>query len=100
MNPPDTDEFEVTVLGRGVGECIVVHLLENRWMIVDSFRMRQVPVAQQYLDDLGVTPDRVEVIVVTHFHVDHYRGVDLLHDHYENARLMITAALDGAEFKA
>jgi beta-lactamase superfamily II metal-dependent hydrolase len=102
MNPPAGDEVEVTLLGRGVGECVVLHLLDNVWIIVDSFSDVNSgrPAARDYLDSLGVAPDAVKTLVVTHFHADHYRGIDRLHDYYSSARLMVTGALKADQFLA
>lgn len=96
--PPDADELEVTLLGRGVGESCVVHLGEKRWMIVDSFNTNAGAAALQYLDIIQVSPDAVEHIVVTHFDADHYRGIDDIHDECQNAFLHFTEALDEEEF--
>jgi beta-lactamase superfamily II metal-dependent hydrolase len=100
LSPPDSDELEVTLLGRGVGESVVVHLLNNKWMIVDSCRTGKTPAAQVYLEAIGVEPSAVEILVVTHFHTDHYRGIASLHDHYDQSRLMVTAALAARDFVA
>jgi beta-lactamase superfamily II metal-dependent hydrolase len=100
MNQPATDEVEITLLGRGVGECVIVHLVGGQWIIVDSFYNDKLPAARAYLDALEVDPSRVSTIVVTHFHTDHYRGVDLLHDYYADARFMITEALRAEQFLA
>jgi hypothetical protein len=104
MNPPSGDEVEVTLLGRGVGECVVLHLLNDTWMVVDSFVDSEsgdkLPAARSYLDSLGVDPMAVSTLVVTHFHTDHYRGIDRLHDYYSNARLMVTDALGTEQFFA
>jgi beta-lactamase superfamily II metal-dependent hydrolase len=100
MDPPLEDEVEITLLGRGVGESVVVHLLGGKWMIVDSCLHGKKPAAQWYLDELDVNPDDVEIIVVTHFHSDHYRGIDRLHTYYSRARLMITEALREDQFRA
>lgn len=100
MHPPAKKELEVTLLGRGVGECVVVHLLEGKWLVVDSFLKGNSTATPWYLDSMGVDPDAVETILVTHFHVDHYRGIDQLHDYYHKARLMITDALRSEHFLA
>lgn len=110
--PPADDEFELTVLGKGVGESCVVHLGHQRWMIVDSFNesssgistetgrreTRTVPTAAAYLERLQVDPAAVELIVITHFHADHYRGMDLLHDRYAHATLAVTSAMSDRKF--
>jgi len=102
MEHPGDDEIEVTLLGRGVGESVVVHLPGHEWLVVDSFidYQTKLPVAQWYLESLGASNDSVKTIVVTHFHADHYRGIDALHDYYRSARLMITDALGRERFLA
>lgn len=100
IDPPADDEVEVCLLGRGRGESIVVHLLDGRWMIVDSFnRRREEPAALWYLRSLGVEPDQVEIIVVTHFHADHHLGIDRLHDRCRSARLFTTGAMGKEQFR-
>lgn len=97
---PAPEEFEITVFGRGVGESIVVHLGDDSWLIVDSFNgPGGVPVAADYLEGLGVTEDRVKAIVISHFDIDHYRGVDKLVDQYSDAHLHVTAAIDRRWFE-
>lgn len=78
----------------------MVHLVGGTWVIVDSFYNGKLPAARAYLDALEVDPARVSTIVVTHFHTDHYRAVDLLHDYYTDARLMVTEALRSEQFLA
>lgn len=33
---PESDQFELTLIGPGYGESVVVHLGRGLWMIVDS----------------------------------------------------------------
>lgn len=97
---PADDEVEVCLLGRGVGECIVVHLGQRRWMVIDSFnRSRHEPAALWYLRSVNVDPAQVEVLVTTHFHRDHHLGIDRLHDACSNARLVTTGALGKEQFR-
>jgi Metallo-beta-lactamase superfamily len=116
--PPEQTEFELTLLGRGRGESCVVHLGSHRWMIVDCYlepraemrrvsgRLRpsttRIPAAASYLDQLydgsGIEPD-VQLIVITHFHLDHYEGVRELHDKYGNAKLAVTDAVKFETFR-
>ncbi len=99
MQPPADDEVEITLFGRGVGECVVAHILDGRWIIVDSFvHYKSEPVAEWYLDQLGVTSSDVAAIVVTHFHEDHYRGVRRLYDRYTDARLFYTEVWGREQF--
>jgi hypothetical protein len=97
---PAHDEIEVTILGRGVGESCVVHLGDGEWLIVDSFNdaTDYRPAALRYLEAIGADPGGVKHLVVTHFDVDHYRGIDRLHDACPNAVLWTTGALSHHEF--
>ncbi len=99
--PPARDELEVSVFGHGTGECIVIHLGEGEWIIVDSCRQPQdeKPCALTYLEGLSVDiPFQVKLIVATHWHDDHIAGVaDLLHA-CTAARFACSAALGHREF--
>jgi beta-lactamase superfamily II metal-dependent hydrolase len=91
--PPDRDEIEVTLLGRGVGESVVAHLGDNEWMVVDTYMRGGEPAPEWYLRSLDVDPGCVKVLVLTHFHRDHYEGIDRLLDVYRKARMGVTRAL-------
>jgi hypothetical protein len=74
--PPAADELEVSIFGPGKGECIVVHVPNGPWLVVDSFVVGSapsyVPVSVEYLRRVGVTD--VAGIFITHWHDDHTRG--------------------------
>ncbi len=74
---PAEEEFELTLLGPGYGESIVVHLGNGEWAIVDSFLDSDgTPAALQYLENIGVcAAEAVVLIVATHWHDDHIRGI-------------------------
>ena len=74
---PSKDEVEVTLLGPGYGESIVVHFGQGEWIIVDScINDAREPQALEYLRAIGVEPDEaVSLIVATHWHDDHIRGM-------------------------
>ena len=101
INPPEYDEFELSLFGPGVGECIVVHLGEGEWAVVDSClnpRAKE-PVALSYLKSLGLDVGRsVRLVVVTHWHDDHMEGVATLLQHATNAVFCISIALRKDEF--
>jgi beta-lactamase superfamily II metal-dependent hydrolase len=100
MPPPAEDELEITLLGRGHGESVVVHLLDGRWMIIDSFnRARKQPAAKWYLETIGVVSQQVDAVVLTHFHADHHRGIAELHDWCPTARVVTTGALSRHQFR-
>jgi beta-lactamase superfamily II metal-dependent hydrolase len=81
---PGANETEISVMGPGHGESIVVHLGKGEWLVVDScidMTDSTKPSAPlKYLQNLGVNVKQdVKLIVVTHWDDDHFRGVaDLL----------------------
>ncbi len=76
--PPRSDEVEVSLFGPGFGECILVHLGSGNWLLVDSCfdqRRREQP-ALAYLQRIGHDPaSAVRLVVATHWHDDHIRGL-------------------------
>lgn len=99
---PSEDEVEVTLLGPGYGESIVVHIGQGMWIIVDScINDAREPQALEYLLAIGVNPhDAVSLIVATHWHDDHIRGMAKLVDVCRNAEFGCAAALRQDEFLA
>lgn len=100
-NPPALDEVEVTVIGPGFGECIVVHTGNGRWLIVDSCRdpATKQPVALLYLRALGIDPTvSVDWIVATHWHADHVGGIHELVTACSNAQFFCASVLNEREF--
>ena len=98
--PPNHDEIEVTLLGPGYGESVVVHIGEGAWVIVDSCINRDgSPQALEYLERIGVNPvHAVKLIVATHWHDDHIRGMAHIVEVCRNARFCCTGALGEMEF--
>ncbi len=77
---PDPDEYEITVFGAGFGECAVIHVGDGYWIVIDSCldgsEKRPVPVAVNYLNGIGVKLEsQVRLIVATHWHEDHLKGI-------------------------
>jgi len=93
--PPNLHELEVSVFGPGVGECIVAHVGDGDWIVVDSCinRESQEPVALEYLKSLHVDiPSRVRLVVATHWHDDHIRGLAEVFRVAESAKFVDSAA--------
>ena len=77
IQPPKPDEIEISLFGRGYGECLILHLGLNKWIIIDSFNdpHSKQPIALDYLDFYGINPsDSVEQLILTHWHDDHIKG--------------------------
>ena len=100
--PPGTDDLEITLFGPGYGESIVVHIGNGAWIVVDScIEAEGMPAALPYLRGIGVDPaTAVALVVATHWHDDHIRGMARLVAACQNARFSCAAALCREEFLA
>lgn len=90
------------VFGRGQGESVLVQLTEQQWMIVDSCTNDdKEPAALAYLNNLGLDPkDHVKIVVISHFHNDHIKGLNRIIEVCPNADICISSALNTKEFDA
>lgn len=80
LEPPAPDEIEVTLIGgtAGYGECILIHIGNGDWVIIDSCVNAKTgdcaPIS--YLNDLSVDISRhVLYVLCTHWHDDHIKGL-------------------------
>lgn len=92
---PAAHQLEISVFGPGVGECIVAHLGDGDWIVIDSCIDRQSgrPIAMKYLRALGVDiASQVRLVVATHWHDDHIRGLSELFDAATIAKFVNSAA--------
>lgn len=98
-NAPTADEVEVIVFGPGFGEAIAVHLGEGHWILIDSCmgEDRNTPAALDYLSAIGVQADQVRIIVASHWHDDHVRGISQVADAYPDADFFIPAVFTNPE---
>ena len=88
------------MFGPGIGECIVAHLGHGDWIVVDSCLNRQTrePIALEYLKSLNVdVRSRVKLVVATHWHDDHIKGISKVLRAAENARFVDSAAYDAIQ---
>jgi beta-lactamase superfamily II metal-dependent hydrolase len=103
MNPPASNELEISLFGPGYGESVLVHVGANQWAILDSCRDPGTgfPATLGYLDSLGVDPaTSVRVVVATHWHDDHIRGLAETVQRCSDARFVCASALTKREFVA
>lgn len=100
--PPANGELEVTLFGPGYGESIALHIGDGAWVLVDSCIDRAgEPRALQYLTELGVDSARdVRLVVATHWHDDHIRGMARLVTACSNAVFCCASVLCQQEFLA
>jgi len=84
----------LSAFGPGYGECILVHLGLGEWIIVDSCRKRGRQPALDYLESMEVDPaTSVRLVVATHWHDDHVRGIADAVDRCASAKFVSSAAL-------
>lgn len=101
---PAAHEIEVSVFGPGFGECIVVHVGGGEWLIIDSCIDASEhddprPVAERYLRAIGVKLEtQVKLIVASHWHDDHVRGLSRLVEICRGSRFSCANALLQKEF--
>ncbi len=89
--PPQKDELEVTLFGKGVGESILIHFGDSRYAIIDSFRNpgSKKPIALEYLELINVPINNIELVVATHWHKDHIEGLyDILKQLKNNTKFV------------
>ncbi len=98
--PPGKNEFELTLLGPGYGESIVMHVGGGVWVLVDScIDSDGAPRALSYLESIGVDPaETVDLIVATHWHDDHIRGIAKLLEVCKKAAFCCASVLLEKEF--
>jgi hypothetical protein len=89
----------VSLFGNGDGECIVMHLGDERWLVVDSFRDESgTPVALAYLDALRVSRRAIRLVAATHYHSDHVAGLSDVLAASPRARLITSSAIGDRRF--
>lgn len=95
-SPPTADCLEVSLLGPGYGEAVLVHLGDGKWIAVDScLGARPKSCAPlDYLNSIGVDPsEAVVAIVVSHWDDDHIRGLAQLVAAAPAAKVISSAAI-------
>jgi hypothetical protein len=98
---PAVDEMEVSLFGPGYGESVVIHIGNNLWILIDSCLNPNTkqPAGLEYLLHLGVDIQRsVRLVVVTHWHDDHVRGLGAVFRECASACLVLSQALKNHEF--
>ena len=98
---PAADQFELSVFGPGFGECALVHIAHGVWTIVDSCIDPGDPstcVPEAYLRAIGVDLQQVQLIIATHWHDDHVKGISRMVEICREAKFSCALALLQNEF--
>ena len=96
---PSRDEVEITVFGPGYGEAISVHVGDGCWLLADSCVLPSLnkPASLDYLERIGVPFSDVKVIIATHWHDDHVKGLSKMVEACPNAKLYISDVFNDRE---
>jgi hypothetical protein len=100
-SPPNSDQIEVTLFGPGYGECVTVHLGKNRWIVIDSCLNTRTgkPAVLDYFSEIGIAPEKsVILIIVSHWHDDHVRGLTEVISACPEATVCCSSALTRKDF--
>jgi len=101
LSPPTGDQFEISVFGPGLGESVVIHLGDGKWIVVDSCSESGVSVPLKYLTELNVDITRdVVMVVATHAHDDHVGGLADLYVEAKSALLGLPQAAERTQLAA
>jgi beta-lactamase superfamily II metal-dependent hydrolase len=101
FNTPAENELEVSIFGPGRGECIVMHLGYGDWCMVDSCigLGQRESVGVEYLRKLGIeSVSGVRLLLATHWHDDHIRGISGALAVFTNAKFACSNALQSMHF--
>ena len=102
-SPPSPETLELTLFGPGYGESVLAHFGSGHWLLVDSCidSRTSEPAALSYLSDIGLDPaDAVDIILASHWHDDHVRGLSKVLARCPKANFWLSSALTKAEFAA
>jgi len=102
LEPPESDEFEVTLIGgtAGYGESILLHIGNGDWIIIDSCvnvkNGECVPIS--YLNDLSVDiSQHVLYVLCTHWHDDHIKGLSNILEQCTSKTVFVLSCSDDRE---
>lgn len=91
----------MSLFGPGYGECGLIHVGGGDWIVIDSCVRggSRSPIALEYLTALGVDlRSAVKLIIATHWHDDHVRGLSQIVDACPGAIFSCSAAVLSTDF--
>lgn len=98
---PNLNEFEISIFGPGYGECILIHLGNNEWIVIDSCFNPDTKesVVFSYLKSLKLVPKEViKLIIISHWDDDHIKGLCKIVEECEYSDVCISNAIHNKHF--
>ena len=97
---PDNIEINLIGTGGGYGESLVIHIGNDEWIVVDSCQNPKTgnSIPLEFLKQKSVDFNKVKLIVCTHWHDDHIRGIADLLDNCPKAIFSFARATDLKKF--
>ena len=71
------DIFQIVLFGKGYGESILIHIGNDNYILIDSFKNPQTnaPIAIDYLLNVGLNENAIVGIICSHWDNDHIQGI-------------------------
>lgn len=98
---PKQGILEISVFGRGFGECIIIGCGNGDYVVIDSFQNDETkrPIALDYLESIGVDPaSAIRRVVITHWHSDHIGMIAELIKVANSAQIVINPLFRSKKF--
>jgi len=99
---PNKNDVEVTLIGTGggYGESVVLKIGWDKWVVIDSCINPETkePLALEYLKQVNADLNKVVLIVCTHWHNDHIKGLSKLLSKCPNCEFHFSAVNDLDKF--
>ena len=97
---PQIAEINLLGTGGGYGESLVIHVGNDEWIVIDSC---QYPISKEslplkFLKSKGIDLKNVKLIVCTHWHDDHIRGISEVLEKSPNSIFSFARANDLEKF--
>lgn len=95
------EEIEVSIFGKGFGECILLNCGGNEYIVIDSFinPTTKNPIVIDYLNCLKEPLSSIKKLVITHWHSDHIAGAsDILEQAGDHIKIVLSPVIQHKEF--
>jgi len=99
---PENNEIEISLFGGGAGygESLLIHYGNGKWALIDSAINPNTknPIIEEYLHSIGLSYNDIFIIIATHWHDDHIKGLANIYNSCPNATFYCSDAFNSSEF--